>query len=62
VPDWPHVWTRAARPVGRKDHRCRIVEGRRLPQGLVTIEFKTGGRFIVERSGLQKAPESDARC
>lgn len=52
---YPFVYTAKVKPTGRKGERCRIVGRAKVPE-VVTVEFSDGGRFIVARRSLERAP------
>jgi hypothetical protein len=56
VDEYPYVWDRDKLPSGRKGTPCKKVQPRQgaRPNGMVTVEFTDGARFIVHPQGLRK--------
>lgn len=54
--EFPYVWTRLAKPKGRKGQRCKII-GKASVTDVVKVEFQDGREFYVARGGLQRASE-----
>ena len=48
----PYRWYWRNRPVGRRDHRLRVIVGVRMNSA--SVEFEDGHRAVVSRSGLRR--------
>lgn len=53
--EYPFVWDRDKHPSGHKGRPCKKVPaGKHRPNGMVTVEFANGGRYIVDPRGLRR--------